>query len=148
MGSTPQYTSPVFSDQPVPGSNPRPIPAARTPYVDTGCVLNPSCLDCKLPLCVHDMTPAQLAQLRLGSGGLDTAARVQELLERGISRTAAIAMLAAQDSVGGRAIYHRLHDCQGNPPPSPNGSTIQDHSRTAFCASPKTSDGKEAHPCC
>ena len=51
----------TFSSQPPPATNPRPIPVTRTsPYVDTGCRYNPSCLDCPLPACVEDLTPQQV----------------------------------------------------------------------------------------
>jgi len=37
----------------------------RGRYKDDGCEYAPSCLDCPLPKCRHDMTPKELADLLL-----------------------------------------------------------------------------------
>ena len=107
MASNTQYTPIDGSTQPSSDSTflpDGPIPS----YPDHGCRWSASCLACRLPMCIHDMTRAQVKVLRRGSAGPDTAARVGELLERGIAKHTAAAMLAAQEGVKVRTIYRRL----------------------------------------
>ena len=72
----PDCSTRVLSPQPPPGTNSRPFQA--------GC--NSPDTDCWLPTCVHEMPPRE---------GMDTAARLQELLERGLGKPDAVSMLAA-----------------------------------------------------
>ena len=101
----------VHSPQVIPGPNSRPTPGGRI-SPDTGCCLSASCLRCWLPKCVHDMTPHEVRELRNRSPGLDTAARLQTLMDRGVGKHVAVKMLAAQDGVGVRAVYRRLSECR------------------------------------
>ena len=125
------------SPQPLPATNSRPIPATSTsPYADTGCIFSPSCLSCPLPRCVEDLGPRQVAALKHSAQAVEGAwklhARVQELLDRGITKNTACPMLAAEDGVTVRAIYRRLHHCKSTSPPSRDDQSLQGHPRTAF----------------
>ena len=91
----PNFSTLYQSPQPPPGTNSRPSPAAgrTSPYTDTGCYLSASCLHCCLPKCVHDMSPREVRELRNRSPGLDTAARLQMLMDRGVGKHVAVKAL-------------------------------------------------------
>ena len=120
----------IFSPQPLPDTNPRPIPVTSTsPYADTGCIFSPSCLSCPLPSCIEDLRPRQVAALKHAAQAVEGSwklhARVQELLDMGITKDAACAMLAAEDGVTVRAIYRRLHHCKSASPPSRDDQSLE-----------------------
>ena len=125
----------IFSPQPPQAANPRPIPATSTsPYVGTGCIFSPSCLSCPLPRCIEDLSLRQVAAaLKHSAQAVESAwklhARVQEFLERGITKAVACAVLAKWDGVTVRSIYRRLHNCQSQPPPSRDDPPLQGSSR-------------------
>ena len=144
----PNFNPVTFSPQPSPATNPRPTPDVPVPhYPDEGCDFSPSCLSCPLPRCVEELTPRQVAAVKHSAQADRTAwklhARVQHLIERGISNEAAFAMLAAEDGVTVRSIHRRLNRCQSNsPPPSHDGPCLRDHHGTAFLR-PGTGDGRK-----
>ena len=90
----PNFSTLTFSTQPSPAPNSRPTLAGRiSPYTDTGCYLSASCLHCCLPKCVHDMSPREVRELRNRSPGLDTAAHLQILMDRGVGKHVAVKAL-------------------------------------------------------
>ena len=78
--------------------------------LDQGCRFSTSCLNCHLPKCALDMTPSEAKRLRAGLAAKALVARAQVLLDRGVRKHAAVAMLAAQDGVLPRTIYRRLQN--------------------------------------
>ena len=110
----------TFSPQPPPATNPRPIPVTRTsPYVDTGCRYNPSCLDCPLPACVEDLTPQQVKVMLNAVRWARLPGRMDELCRRHGSYEAAT-ILADEEGCSLRTIFRRIAVAKPFPtPPCP-----------------------------
>ena len=78
-----------------------------------GCRIHPDCLNCPLPVCIQDMTPAEARQTVKYHEDEGKDQRVRELMERGITRGQAVISLTRQMGVKNTCnIYRKLKQHQ------------------------------------
>ena len=78
-----------------------------------GCRIHPDCLNCPLPVCIQDMTPAEARQTVKYHEDEGKDQRIRELMERGITRGQAVISLTRQMGVKNTCnIYRKLKQHQ------------------------------------